>query len=84
MFVASRVGWAWRRSKTDPTDNALDVKKLDLAADRLAAAVQSQWEKEAGEQGLTGADPIQITWGTPSAPTLSGRAAGSRYRFTRF
>ena len=66
VLVAGRVTWAWR--KADPVDNAPDGEKLDRAADRLAAAVQSQWEKAAGERGLAGADPIQVTWGRPSVP----------------
>lgn len=73
VLVASWFRWAGRQ--TDATESALDDENLDRAADLLAAAVKSQWEEAAGERGLTGADPIDVPWGTPSVPMAGPVAA---------
>jgi hypothetical protein len=80
VLVAGWVTWAWRKATTSPDDNVPDGEKLDRAADRLATAVQSQWQGAATERGLAGADPIQVAWGRPSAPMVGPLAAavGSR------
>ena len=52
-------------------------EEQDSNADRPAAAVQMQWEDAAGERGLAGADPIQVTWGRPSVPMAGPLAAAA-------
>jgi hypothetical protein len=48
----------------------------------LSKAVRAQWEKAAGERGLTGANPINVTWTSPSlAIAGSVAAAVSSQRF---
>jgi hypothetical protein len=35
------------------------------------------WKNAAEERGLTGTDPIRITWGVPSLPMAGPRAAAA-------
>jgi hypothetical protein len=77
-LMAGWIAWAWR-ARSSPADPATADQYLDRVADRLAMAVQMQWERAAGERGLV-AEPIPVTWGKPSLP-LAGpiaAAAGSR------
>jgi hypothetical protein len=70
------VGWlarAWQKGKTGRIAGS---ESLDDVADHLAAVVQAQWKKEAEERGLTGADPIRVTWGRPSM-AMAGPAAAA-------
>jgi hypothetical protein len=76
VLAAGWITWAWRRARTPPSDSAAEGENLDRAADRLATAVQAQWEQAAGERGLTGVEPIQVTWGKPSLP-LTGPVAAA-------
>lgn len=75
LLAAGWVTWAWRRARTSPANSATEEENLNHAADRLAAAVRAQWEKAAGERGLTGASPIPVTWGKPSVPMTGPLAA---------
>jgi hypothetical protein len=80
ILAVGWVTWAWRKSKTARLASAADGEALDRAADRLASAVQAQWKMAAEERGLTGTDPVRISWGRPSQP-LAGppsAATGSR------
>jgi hypothetical protein len=65
------LAWARRRSLRGVADDA----NLDRAVEELARAVQVQWEKAAGERGLTGADPIQVTWASPTLAISGPKAA---------
>ena len=76
ILIAGWAAWAWRKGKTAPPARALDDEALDHAADQLAAAVQEQWKKAAEERGLTGADPVRVTWTRPSLP-LAGPASAA-------
>ena len=72
------IAWAWR-ARTSRASPAIASQDLDRVADLLAVAVNTQWERAAGERGLL-AQPIPVTWGRPSRP-LAGpvaAAAGSR------
>src|SRR5579863_28118 len=72
--VALVAGWyarAWRKGKAAGTADEPDSGELDRTADQLAVAVQAQWEKAAGERGLTEVDPIRVTWTRPSV-SLAG------------
>jgi len=75
VLVAGWVTWAWRRATAGPAAVMSDGEKLNRAADRLAVAVLTQWESAAAEQGLAGADSIQVTWGRPSQPMAGPLAA---------
>ena len=71
---------AWRRRKSSGL--AAGLNSLDSAVEQLAGAVQEQWETAASERGLTGADPIQVTWAAPSLAVAGlGVAAISSQRF---
>lgn len=80
VVVAGWFAWAWRRSKASRAEIGTGSENLDGAADQLAAAVEAQWEKAAGERRLTGADPIRVSWSRPSLPMATPLAAamGSR------
>jgi hypothetical protein len=66
--VVGWFAWAWRKGKAGRSADPLSSEVLDRFADRLATAVQAQWERAAGERGLTGTDPIRVTWSRPSLP----------------
>jgi hypothetical protein len=73
------MAWAWRARTRRTGPAAAAGQDLDRVAGLLAMAVKTQWERAAGERGLT-ATPIPVTWGRPSLP-LAGpiaAAAGSR------
>ena len=70
-IVAGWLAWAWRKRTAGPAGS----ENLDRVADQLAAAVRVQWQYAAEERGLTGADPIRITWGRPSLPIAGPVAA---------
>ena len=72
------LAWARRRSAGD----AAAGEELDRVVEDLARAVRAQWEKAAGERGLTGADPIRVTWSAPSLAMAGPSAAAvSSQRF---
>ena len=78
-LVSGMYGWARRKSS-----NAADRESLDRAVEEdLATAVLDQWERAAGERGLTGANPIQVTWASPSLAVAGpAEAAVNSHRFT--
>ena len=80
VLAAGWITWAWRRARTSPADSAADGENIVRVTDRLAAAVQAQWEEAAGKRGLAGTDPLRVTWGRPSLPMTGPLAAavGSR------
>lgn len=80
MLAVGWVTWAWRRVTARPDDGSGDDQRLDRVADRLAAAVHVQWKQAAGERGLTGAEPILVTWGGPSLPLAGPPAAAADSR----
>src|SRR5215467_5968006 len=46
-------------------------------------SVPVAWKNAAEERGLTGTDPIRMTWGTPSLPMAGPRAAAAEsHRFS--
>ena len=79
-LMAGWVAWAWR-ARSRRIDPAASGQHLEHVADLLAIAVNTQWERAAGERGLA-AEPIPVTWGRPSLP-LAGpvSAAVSSRRF---
>jgi hypothetical protein len=80
--VAGWLAWAWRKGMAGQSAGDVDGDALDQASDRLAVAVLTQWEKAAEVRGLTGADPIRVTWGRPSLPMAGPlAAAASSHRF---
>jgi hypothetical protein len=79
-LAAGWIAWAWRRARPSPAGRDAGGEDLDRVADLLAEAVHRQWTLAAGARGLTGADPMAVTWGRPSLP-LAGpvaAAAGSQ------
>jgi hypothetical protein len=82
ILVAGWLAWAWRKGRVGSVASKPRVEVLDDAADQLAAAVQGQWKLAAEERGLTGANPIIVTWGRPSK-TIAGpmTAAAESHRF---
>ena len=81
VVALALAGISWALSKrTSPADRVAADQDLDRVADLLAAAVQEQWTREAGERGLLEPKPIPVTWGS-SSRALAGpaaAAAGSR------
>lgn len=69
------------RRANNPPGSTLDKEELNQLADKLAQAVQDQWEKEAGERKLL-APKMRIQWRTPSA-AMAGPAAAA-VESTRF
>jgi hypothetical protein len=80
LLVAGWLGWAWRKGKASPSPGTADGEALDHAADQLAAAVLAQWRQAAEERGLTGADPVRVTWGRPSQAMAGPVSAATRSR----
>ncbi len=77
-LMAGWIAWAWR-ARTRPASPAAASEDLDRAADLLAIAVKTQWERAAGERGL--ADGlIPVTWGRPSLPLTGPVAAATGSR----
>ncbi len=76
-LAAGWIGWAWRRARTSPAALTPVGEDLDHVADLLAVAVQKQWTVAAGERGLTGTDPIAVSWGRPSLPLAGPPAAAA-------
>jgi hypothetical protein len=78
IIIPGVLAWARRRSSGGAADGAA----LDDMAEHLAGAVRAQWEKAAVERGLTDADPIRLTWASPSLPVAGpAMAAVSSQRF---
>ena len=75
-LVAGWIGWVWHRATRIPAAQNAAGGDLDRVADLLAEAVREQWNRAAGERGLAGADPISVTWGTPTLP-MAGPAAAA-------
>jgi len=79
-LLAGWIAWAWR-ARTTPAVPAAVGAELDRAADLLAVAVRTQWERAAGERRLA-AEPIPVSWGRPSlALAGSATAAATSRRF---
>jgi hypothetical protein len=82
ILAATGLGWAWRKARASQSAAPPGGEALDHAAGQLAAAVAAQWEKAAGERGLTGADPVRVTYGRPSqAMADPATAATASHRF---
>jgi len=80
-LLAGWLAWAWR-ARTGRAIPAAAGGELARAADLLAVAVRTQWERAAGERGLA-AEPIPVGWGRPSlALAGSVAAAAASQRFT--
>jgi MFS family permease len=78
IIIPGVLAWARRRSSGGAADGA----GLDGMVEHLAGAVRAQWEKAAVERGLTDADPIRLTWASPSLPVAGpAMAAVSSQRF---
>jgi hypothetical protein len=78
VVFPSLIKWA-RRASSGSADAR---ESLDRTVENLAVAVLDQWERAAGERGLTGADPIRVSWASPSLPVAgSAAAAVSSRRF---
>jgi hypothetical protein len=79
-IVVGWLAWAWRKGKGRQSADADVGDELDHVADQLAVAVERQWKQAAEERGLTGADPIRVTWGRPSLAMAGpvSAAVGSR------
>ena len=83
VIVAGWLVWAWRKAKAAGRPAAPSSEEVDRAVDQLGAAVQAQWKKAAEERGLTGTDPIRVTWGRPTLPMAGpARAATGSRRFS--
>ncbi len=80
VLAASWVRSAWLRARSDPADDAPDDDAMERVAERLAVAVQAQWEAAAVGRGLAGPDPVEVMWDRPSLPLAcpAASAAGSR------
>jgi hypothetical protein len=79
-LLAGWIAWAWR-SRTRAAAPVPAGGELDRAADLLAVAVRTQWERAAGERGLA-AEPIPVSWGRPSlalAGPVAAAAASRRF-----
>ena len=79
-LLAGWIAWAWR-ARTRPATSAAAGGELDRAADLLAVAVRTQWERAAGERGLA-AEPIPGSWSRPSlalAGPVTAAAASRRF-----
>ena len=79
-LLAGWIAWAWR-ARTRRAVPAAAGGELDRAADLLAVAVRTQWERAAGERGLA-AEPIPVSWSRPSlalAGSVAAAAASSRF-----
>ncbi len=79
-LLAGWVVWAWR-ARTRRAAPAAAGGELDRAADLLAVAVRTQWERAAGERGLA-AEPIPVSWSRPSlalAGPVTAAAASRRF-----
>src|SRR5580693_8242517 len=61
LAAGSGAGWAWRRAGARPAAS-LPGSGLEHGADRLAIAVQAQWEAAAAARGLTAPDPVEVMW----------------------
>ena len=82
LLVGGWLAWAWRKGSTSRPADAAVVEALDTFADRLGDAVQAQWKQAAEERGLTGVDPVQVTWGRPSQAIAGpATAATGSHRF---
>jgi AAA domain len=76
-IVPDVFAWARRNSPGSATSD----EELSRVLKGLAVAVRTQWEKAAGERGLTGAVPIAVTWADPSLAVAGpARAAASDER----
>ena len=78
--LAGWIAWAWR-ARTRRAASAAAGGELDRAADLLAVAVRTQWERAAGERGLA-AEPIPVSWSRPSlalAGPVTAAAASRRF-----
>ncbi len=71
ILVAGWFTWAWPKDKASGTANAADGADLERATDELAVVVQKEWERAAGERGLTGVDSLQVSWGRAQPRRLS-------------
>ncbi len=73
------IAWVWHL-RTGRVGRATAGQELDHVADLLAVAVKGQWERAAGERRLLGAEPIPVTWGSPSLPLAGPVAAATGSR----
>ena len=78
-LVAGAIARA-RRARTSQAGQAAGGPDPDHVTGVLAIAVKKQWEREAGERGLTGIEPIPVTWGRPSLPLAGPIAAATGSR----
>jgi hypothetical protein len=74
-LLAGWIAWVWR-TRARPADPTAAGQDLDHAADLLAMAVKTQWDRAAGERGLA-AEPIPVSWGRPSLPLAGSIAAAA-------
>jgi hypothetical protein len=80
VIIPGMLAWA-RRKSTDSVENPEVFNRRIV--DDLAVAARTQWERAAGERGLTGAEPIAVSWASPSVAVAGPAAAAiSSRRFT--